>query len=134
MKKLPTDATTIVVGAAVALGGYLLLKREAAAAVDKVTTAVDPTSRDNLAYTGVNKVGRALSGDRFWTFGGWLYDLTHDDPLRTPEGNAGVQQVDVKARTGTNGGMAYLTNPTPAPTWWPTTQPVDSPIFPSGGA
>lgn len=49
------------------------LKRQAAEAAD----LVNPTSRDNLAYSGANSVGQALSGDEYWTLGGWLYEITH---------------------------------------------------------
>lgn len=36
---------------------------------------VDPTDRRNLAYSGVNAVGSAITGDDSWSLGGALYDF-----------------------------------------------------------
>ena len=47
-------------------------------ALPAIGRAVNPTSDENLAYRGVNAVGGAVAGDRNWTLGGWLYDITHD--------------------------------------------------------
>jgi hypothetical protein len=33
------------------------------------------TSDKNLAYSGVNSVGQAVSGDEHWNLGGWLYEV-----------------------------------------------------------
>lgn len=41
--------------------------------------AVNPLSPDNVFYGGVNSLGAELSGDEHFAFGGWLYDVTHDD-------------------------------------------------------
>lgn len=74
-----------VVGTIYVIWGNDLKKAAAAAA-----NAVNPTSDKNLAYTGVNAVGTALTGDESFSLGGWFYDLTHKayDPnadYRTPE-------------------------------------------------
>lgn len=37
----------------------------------------DPTSDKNLAYRGTNAVGAALTGDKSFSLGSWLYDITH---------------------------------------------------------
>lgn len=54
---------------------------------------LNPASRENVAYQGVNAVGSELSGDDSWTLGGWFYDLTH--PYQE-----------------------YEMNPSQAPMWW----------------
>lgn len=67
-----TNQQLLVIGlVVVAIAWYL--KRQATEAAD----LVNPTSSKNLAYTGVNSVGQALSGDEHWTFGTWLYEITH---------------------------------------------------------
>lgn len=38
---------------------------------------VNPASRDNVVYRGVNGIGGAISGEKDWTLGGWIYDVTH---------------------------------------------------------
>jgi hypothetical protein len=64
---------------ALVLGGavYLLARRGLKGALQ----AVNPTSDKNLAYTGVNKIGEAVTGDRNWSFGSWLYDI---NPFNKP--------------------------------------------------
>lgn len=62
-------------------------------AAQTVGTWINPVSDQNLAYRGVNAVGGALVGasgngvnaDGSWTLGGWLYDITHADPLAAPK-------------------------------------------------
>lgn len=39
--------------------------------------AIKPTSPDNIANQATNKIGAALTGDRNFTLGGWIYDITH---------------------------------------------------------
>jgi hypothetical protein len=68
-------ATQVAVGVGVALVVAWVLNRTAKAA----GAAINPTDRDNLAYRGVNAVGEAVSGERGWTLGGWLYDVTHGE-------------------------------------------------------
>lgn len=55
-------------------------------AVADATKYVNPTSPDNVAYQTVNAVGGAVvsnpagpgkNADGSWTFGGWIYDVTH---------------------------------------------------------
>lgn len=38
---------------------------------------VNPVSDQNLAYTGVNKIGSAVTGDKDFSLGVWIYDKTH---------------------------------------------------------
>jgi len=42
-----------------------------------VAPRVNPASDQNLIYSGVNGIGGALSGDKDWTLGNWLFDVTH---------------------------------------------------------
>ena len=66
--------------AAVAGLGYLVWQQR-----KSVASAVDPTSRDNVAYQAVNAIGSALSTDGVtgrtadgkWSLGAWLYDFSH---------------------------------------------------------
>ena len=69
--------------AVVALVTVAYLGRKAGQGAAAVADAVNPLNPGNLAYSGVNAVGGALAGDNgrnadgSWTFGGWLYDVTH---------------------------------------------------------
>lgn len=47
----------------------------------------NPTSEKNLAYTGVNSIGEALTGDKDFTLGGWIYDLFNEDPMKSAPEN-----------------------------------------------
>lgn len=58
----------------------------ASALADAAATDLNPASDQNLAYRGVNAFGGAIASsptapgvnaDGSWTFGGWLYDVTH---------------------------------------------------------
>jgi hypothetical protein len=74
----------------VAMVGYLIVRalgKKAGEAVAAVGQAVNPTSDQNLAYQGVNSVGRVLTGDQSFSLGSWLYDLTHEayDPNKPVE-------------------------------------------------
>lgn len=39
--------------------------------------AVKPSSDQNIAYQTTNKIGAALTGDKNFSLGGWIYDITH---------------------------------------------------------
>jgi hypothetical protein len=105
------DPKWIILAAGVALLLYELKKGVAAAAnalpgaAAAVGAAVDPTNPNNLAYSGVNKVVGALTGDQNETLGGWLYDLTH------PSVNPPMQVLAPTATKDPVDGMPY----TPAP-------------------
>jgi len=45
----------------------------------RIGTAVNPLSDQNLAYRGVNAAGAAVSGDKSFSLGSWLYDVFHKD-------------------------------------------------------
>lgn len=84
LKSLP-PAAWYTAGALV--GGLVLLylARRGAVAVAKAVNPVDP---NNVFATGTNAVGAALSGNDSWNLGGWLYDLTHRDPIKKGEAAA----------------------------------------------
>lgn len=62
---------------------YLAYRGTAAVVSTAVETAkdaaeaVNPLNHDNVIYGGVNSVGGAVTGDKNWTLGGWIYDITH---------------------------------------------------------
>ncbi len=61
---------------------YKVLKKDVQAGAEAVGDAVDPTSRDNLIYQGVNAVGDIADdgGDNdTFSLGGWFYDLAHPE-------------------------------------------------------
>jgi len=95
------------VGALVAIGAgvYLYTKHEATKAAQAVGTAVNPTSRDNLANRAVSGVGAAVSGDSNFSLGTWLWEALHPGqaatdnriasgpatvPIRSPESGSSV--------------------------------------------
>lgn len=80
MKFEPVNTTHLLLaaGAVVVAAAVVYQVRQGAAdAVTKIGQSVDPTSRDNIFYRGVNKVGESISGRQGWTLGGWIYDVTH---------------------------------------------------------
>lgn len=81
--------------AAAAAGLYLVYS--AKQGVKAVATGLDITSGDNFAAAGVNKVGKAVSGDAGWSLGGWIYDVTH--PEAADLGKAGPVKVTPKRKT-----------------------------------
>lgn len=80
--------TIAILGGIAALTVIYLTKQAATAGTQLFQTigdAVDPTNPDNIAYAGINKVGTVLTSpdgagrnaDGTFTFGGWVYDITH---------------------------------------------------------
>lgn len=43
--------------------------------------SVNPANPDNVINGGFNRVTQWLAGDDSWTLGGWVYDVTHDNPI-----------------------------------------------------
>lgn len=39
--------------------------------------AIKPDSQKNIIYRGVNGIGSTITGDKKFTLGGWIYDVTH---------------------------------------------------------
>lgn len=75
--KLNANSQTVLVAAAVGLGLAYLAARKAKAAAASVAASVDPTSTENLAYQGVNKVGGAITGRDDFSLGVWIYEKIH---------------------------------------------------------
>lgn len=44
-----------------------------------IGNAVNPASDQNLAYRGVNAVGGAVTGQKDFALGSFIYDLFHED-------------------------------------------------------
>lgn len=51
----------------------------AKSAADNAVEAISPTNPDNIFASGVNNIGKSLSGKDNWNLGGWIYDITHAD-------------------------------------------------------
>lgn len=66
--------TALVLGAAGLLLGYLVY-RAAKQGLEAAAQAINPVSDKNLAYRGVNAVGEAITGDKEFSLGSWLYDV-----------------------------------------------------------
>lgn len=81
MKALNTKAGMIAAG--VLAAGVVLyfigrkLSDKAGDAAAAVGNAINPTNPENVFHSGVNATGAAISGDKDWTLGGWVYDLFH---------------------------------------------------------
>lgn len=96
MKIAPVSADLLIklaLGAAavgVVYFSYKKLTGAAGEAFDAATgfasTTLNPASDQNLIYKGVNAVGAAATGDTSggWSLGGWIYDITHPDPMAPP--------------------------------------------------
>lgn len=71
-----------VVGAVTvaALITAFLIKDQAQKAVSKTVEAVSPLNDDNIFASGVDNVGRKLSGNDNWNLGSWLYDAVNGSP------------------------------------------------------
>lgn len=68
----------LVLGAAGLVLGYLIYK-SAKDGLAAAAAAVNPLSDKNAAYTGVNAVGSAVTGDKDFSLGSWLYDVFNDE-------------------------------------------------------
>jgi hypothetical protein len=87
MKSGFTTKDLLTLGA-FAFGAFFTYKvyKDASTALDNaaaegkkiITTKLNPASDQNIIYKNVvGSVGQIASGDPNWTFGSWLYDLTH---------------------------------------------------------
>ena len=61
----------------VGFGASWYLKNKAAETVKEVGAAIDPTSSENIFYSGVNSVGSTLTGDEDFSLGGWIYEVAN---------------------------------------------------------
>ncbi|MFC3151801.1 hypothetical protein ACFOEK_12245 [Litoribrevibacter euphylliae] len=76
-----TDKQLIGLGVAAAVVGGLVIWQASKAAKaaaefteEVITEDLNPVSDQNLAYSGVNGVGAALTGDEDFKLGRWLYE------------------------------------------------------------
>lgn len=69
--------TVLIVGAGAVV--LFLLYRARNVLQQTLSTSLNPTSDQNLAYRGVNGVGAAVTGDQGFSLGSYIYDLFHDE-------------------------------------------------------
>lgn len=94
--KAAVTAVAILTGAAVL---YWLMKKAGgevlegvSVAAQRIGTAVNPVSDQNLAYRGVNAVGASISGSKEWSLGSAIYDLVH--PSYDPNAPASTHKLN----------------------------------------
>lgn len=99
--KLELTATAVLAVAGLAVAGYVGWRATRAAGdlasavsdgVSDAAQAVNPLNPDNIIYSGVNKVGGAIAGSDDWSLGGWIYDVTHKDPMAPALPDLGVSE------------------------------------------
>lgn len=95
----------VVIGTAAAIGGLVLYKtatKGAAVVKTLATETLNPASDKNIVNAGVTQAGAAITGDKDWTLGGWVYDLTHGAENKaladSLKGSAPVASYDEGAR------------------------------------
>lgn len=82
----------VIILGAIAAGVVIYFGNKAAATgsqlFQSIGDAVDPTNPDNIAASGINKVGTVLvtsptgpgkNADGSWTLGGWWFDITNPE-------------------------------------------------------
>lgn len=88
----------ILAGGAVALAGAVVYfgAKKAGELAAKVGESVNPADSDNIVNRAVTGIGEAITGDKGFSLGSFIYDLTH--PPYDP--NAGVMRYDGGAVRG----------------------------------
>jgi hypothetical protein len=104
MKLIKTDlkiTTNHVIGAVVVVAvgwvGYRGYQQAKAVAGD-VVEAVNPASTNNIVYRGVNGVGSAISGNKDFSLGSWIFDIVNSEESKETV----TLSADEKAFTGNN--------------------------------
>lgn len=97
-----------------ALGAIPIFKPQADAAkiAAEIIPAVNPANPDNVINGGFNRVTQWLTGDDSWTLGGWVYDITHDNPVTGEKAAVNVVNPASDQNAiykGVNGVGSYLT-------------------------
>jgi hypothetical protein len=78
MNPLKQYAALAAIGAGAVLVIAHYAKKGAAAAVHVAETKLNPYSDKNALYDNViGGAGQAISGDKNWSLGTWLYESTH---------------------------------------------------------
>lgn len=85
--------TTILAGVAVA-GVLYLVKRGADKAAQVIKEDLNPASDKNIVYGGVNSVGEAVTGDKDFSLGSWLYEVLN--PEQAAKDNSITDPVTVR--------------------------------------
>lgn len=96
--------TVLVLAGFGALLAYLVY-RAASKSIAAAAEAVNPLSDKNLAYTGTNAVGAAVTGDKNFSLGSAIYDWFN--PEYDP--NAPAQPVKLQTRKQAIGDQFYDT-------------------------
>jgi hypothetical protein len=74
--------------------------------------SINPANPENVINGGFNRVTQWLTGDEDFSLGGWVYDVTHDDPVTGAKAPINVvnpasdQNIIYK---GVNGVGSYIT-------------------------
>lgn len=74
------EAEILTVAAVVALVAMAYSLHKAGQGVSAVGQAINPLNPNNAPASAVNAVVSQVTG-RDETLGGWIYDLTHSDPM-----------------------------------------------------
>lgn len=82
---LKSDILVVGCAATVLLLAGWYAKKKLAVAVTAAAPYVNPLDSRNLAYSGVNAVGGAITGDTGFTLGGWIYDITHPNVAKNSQ-------------------------------------------------
>ena len=92
------------------LAAVYFVGKKAIGAAGTVANSVNPLNQNNVFATGVNAVGGALvtdpagagkNADGSWTFGGFLYDLTHPATVKEVQAISGTVQKKSVAEPAT---------------------------------
>lgn len=75
------NSTALLVGIGIAVGVIVLLRPRG--------SAFNPASPDNWAYQGANAFGGAIAGERDWSLGAWLWEVTHPRQREAERGVTG---------------------------------------------
>lgn len=62
---------------------------KAASAAGYVADKVNPIKQENVVNSVIESTGQAISTNKDWTLGGWLYDLTAPDTSQNPSYQSG---------------------------------------------
>lgn len=75
-----TNQQFLILGAATVAGAAFILWQGKKAVV-AVGEAVNPLNDENIFAAGIDNLGGKILGDVNFSLGGWLWDITNEDPL-----------------------------------------------------
>lgn len=90
MKIKASDVIGLAVLGGIGYGVYKIYKLGG-----QVGEAFNPASEKNIVNRGVTAAGKAVTGDKYFTLGGWLYDITH--PGEGEELTRSVTKAEIEA-------------------------------------